>query len=36
MHTLEDIVIEAKKGTSILEMYKKFGGFQIYIPKVME
>jgi Mor family transcriptional regulator len=35
MFTLEDIIEETQKGTPIHEMYKKFGGFSIYIPKVM-
>jgi Mor family transcriptional regulator len=35
MYTLEDIKEEVEKGTSIESLYKKFGGFDIYIPKVM-
>ncbi len=35
MFTLEDIVEVAKKDIPIEQLYKKFGGFSIYIPKVM-
>ena len=35
MFTVEDIVEATKQGTPIEQLYKKFGGFSIYIPKVM-
>lgn len=35
MFTVEDIAEAVKQGTSTEQLYKKFGGFSIYIPKVM-
>ena len=35
MFTVEDIAKAVKDGTPIEQLYKKFGGFSIYIPKVM-
>jgi len=35
MFTLEDIAKAVNEGTPEVELYKKFGGFSIYIPKVM-
>ena len=35
MFTIEDIAEAVKSGTPTEQLYKKFGGFQIYIPKVM-
>lgn len=35
MFTIEDIATAVKEDTPIHELYKKFGGFKIYIPKVM-
>ncbi len=35
MFTIEDIAKEVNSGTPLEQLYKKFGGFSIYIPKVM-
>lgn len=35
MFTIEDIAEATKDGTPIKQLYKKFSGFSIYIPKVM-
>jgi len=33
--TIEDIANAVKEGTPTEQLYKRFGGFSIYIPKVM-
>ena len=33
MFTLEEIVNDAKNGADILRLHKKYGGFNLYIPK---
>ena len=35
MFTVEDIAESLKDGTPIEQLYKKFGDFSIYIPKIM-
>lgn len=35
MFTLADIISDAKQGMTILELHKKYGGFNIYIPRTV-
>ncbi len=35
MFTIEDIAEAVKQGVPTEQLYKKFGGFSVYIPKVM-
>ncbi|RBQ28400.1 hypothetical protein CRU91_09270 [Aliarcobacter vitoriensis] len=35
LFTIEDIAEAVKKGVPTEQLYKKFGGFSVYIPKVM-